>query len=70
MSKRLNYKSGDDAITVADLIDKHYHHELKDGKLGLVGTSIEMAHTTQFFIQSSNNWFPSVISLDKTFRQQ
>lgn len=66
-----NYRNPHYAFTIGELIEKHHYHETKDARLDRCSHDAEsIAATTKFFIHSSNNWFPSVISLDKPFRQQ
>lgn len=66
----INYKDTHFSDTIAELIDKQIHLELTDCKksrCNLDQSSINA--TTMYFINSGNNWYPSVISLDKPFRQ-
>jgi hypothetical protein len=52
------------------LIDKHRQFQSVEGRTtraDVTENAIRAVH--HFFIHSSNNWFPSVISLDKPFRE-
>jgi hypothetical protein len=66
-----DYSNSEYAFTIAELIEKHHYHESKDARLDPHTHDAQtIAATTKYFVQSSKNWFPSVISLDKSFRQQ